>query len=684
MVRFRALLLTCVSAAALSTAAWAGPKDVKVEVVDKVFDVAGGMLAYTEFELSGEPMAEGLGLDLDVLKPDMIDKPTRFDYVAGIESYEYSEEAMYAVNYQSKLGPHLANGPVNAGRGGTPEALGKRFVELMDAVGFDPAELQLNLYPLTLPYAKGLPEFGQKVDATEVKAGEAEVLDAKGKEKTVATSIPAYYRDFGSLAWVDSGMDKTISPAAIGGEMLKDVMWAQDFLGGMHEKETDKEVKATSSTGDQDGKHALGVSAADGVNGVILAEITWDKLKTLRDSLGYDGKSLGARMGVTYDARKSPVWFPNAVSVTETERNGLKALGSLTVKDGGSSLRNTWMLLWPLSEAYAMTDQRAEHKGQNPAFMAVYDGAPFPSAPEANRNLSTADDVVADDPFSLASLLVGGVFQNLDALHFNAKAGTFVDTWADGRQGDTVNAFDAAYALVALQIFQRSQDALPVGYASGEDAEGLKTDRGARAVALAKAQADFIVKNLIGKDGLVADGFVIGKGATGGHALATQFATIRGLAAAFKTTGDDSYRKAARALYGAVEAKMFDKAINTFAEVPGKPTIHTAWTAAAISGGLRELMQTLKNEEGEKDKVLALANLTKRYQDWFRLVINGRSVTEGMQRSEWLGDSGENIVKGDKSGDSDRDNVPAITHAGGPFGTASVLAGAVRVELDKK
>lgn len=683
MSKFRCYLLACVSTLTLTTAAVAGPKDVKVEVLDKSFDVAGGMLAYTEFELSGEPLAEGLGLDLDTLDPNKVNAPTAFDYTAGIESYEYSEEAMYAVNYQSKLGPHLVNGPVNAARGGTMDSLGKRFVELMDSVGFAADELPLNMHPLTFPYAKGTPEFSQKVDTTQVRADEIEFAHGKDKAKKMAVAIPAYYRDYASLSWREDGMEKAFTPAAAGAEMLKDVMWAQDFLGGMHVKEDDSEVEAESATMDQDGKHALGVSAADGVNGVILAEITWDKLRTLRDRFGYDGKTLGAKIGADYDPKKGAVWFPNRVEVTESTQNGVKALGALKVADGGSSLRNTWMLLWPLAETYAFTDQRTEHKGQNPAFLAVFDGAPFPSAPATNKNLDMADDVAGDDPFSLASTLSNAVFKNLDALHFDTKAGTLVDGWANGKTGETVTTYDAAYALAALQIFQRSQDALPVGYASGEEAEGLKTERAKRALELIGKQADFILANLIAKDGLVADSFTIGKGASAERSLATQFATIRGLAAAFKATGDARYRDAARAVYVAVETKMFDKDLNTFSENPGKPTVHTAWTAAAISAGLREMMQTLRNGEGEKDKRLDLANLTSRYERWFRLVVNGRSLNEGMQRAEWLADSGENMIKGD-NGDSDRDNVPQITKAGGQFGTAMVLAGSVRVSLDKK
>lgn len=673
MRTFKTWLLSCASVAIMaSSAAWAG--EAKVEVLDKSFDVAGGMLAYTEFELSGEPLAEGLGLDLDVLDPNAVNQPTAFDYTAGIESYEYSEEAMYAVNYQSKMGPHIVNGPLNASRGGTLESLGKRVMELTASVGFAAEELPLNFYPVSFPYSKGMPTFAGKVDTSEVGKDELKLVDAAGKETTVSTSIPAYFRDYGSLGWTEDGMSKTFTPAAAGAEMLKDVMWAQDFLGGMHVKESDEEVEAENSTMDQDGKHALGVSAADGVNGVLLTEITWDKLLTLRNQMVYDGKTLGGKLTSSYDPKKGALWFPAAVKVTEAEKNGVKSIGKLEVIDGSSTLRNTWMMLWPLAEVYAYSDQRAENKGQNKAFMAVFDGAPFAAAPAANRNVDLSDDVAADDVFSVVSLLTNAQFKNLDALHFNAKEGTFVDRWDGKSAGTTVTTYDAAYSLAALQIFQRSQDALPVGYASADAGEPLGTARAKRAVELIRAQSNFILAKLVGKDGLVADSYEIGKGASASRSLATQFATIRGLSAAFKATGDEKYRTAARKLYLAIEAKMFDKAIGTFADQPGKPTIHTPWTAAAISAGLREALQTLRNQEGEKEPLLDLANLTGRYEHWFRTVING-----GAQMSEWLGDSGENIVAGDTTGDTDKDGVPQITKAG----VAQVMAAQVKVSAGK-
>ncbi|MCG8532334.1 MAG: hypothetical protein MI749_16960, partial [Desulfovibrionales bacterium] len=349
----------------------------KVEVLDKTHKPAGQFLAYTEFELSGEPLAEGLGLDLDVLDPNRADEPTAFDFVAGIESYEYSEEAMYALNYQSTMGPHIVNGPLNKARGGKLENLGQRVIKMAEAVGFPASEVPLNMYPISLPYVSGSPEFVGKPDTSTVNGDEAEIRTAKGVEKTVQTVVPAYFRDYKSLAWDSASFDKSFNPAATGGIMLKEVMWAQDFLGGMHVTETDEEVEADSMKMDHDGVHSLGVSAADGFNGMLLTEISLDKLLIMQDQMGYDGKNLGVKFGLDYDPAKKPIWFASKVAVKEGKAFGTNAIAGLEVTDGASTLRDTWMMLWPVSEYYAFSDQRTANTAQNPAFKAVFDGAPF-------------------------------------------------------------------------------------------------------------------------------------------------------------------------------------------------------------------------------------------------------------------------------------------------------------------
>ena len=673
------LAVTAVMLLSTTATAIAGPR---VEVIDKRFMPAAAMLAYTEFELSGEPLAESLGLNLDVLDPNQINQPSAFDYAAGIESYEYSEEAMYALNYQSKAGPHLVNGPQNAKRGGDMQSLGKRFIELAGSVGYPAAEIPLNLYPISLPYQTALPEFAGPVDTRIVNGDALEHLDANGKSRSLNTQVPAYSRDYATLGWTDSQTEKVINPAAVGGILLKEVMWSQDFLGGMHRVEGDAEVEAQSPTQDQDGVHALGVSAVDGMNGVILTELSIDKLLMLQQLLGYDGKQLGRVINPDYDPAKGAVWFPHQVAVTEGNQNGVHSIARLKVIDGRSSLRDNWLMLWPVSEYFAYSDQRQANSQQNPAFSAVFDGAPFASAPKANVDADVGNDMQADDAFSLASNLSAMLFKNLDALHFNAQAGTLVDSY-DGQKGDHVTTFDAAYSLVALSIFQRSQDALPVGYASAEGGGiNLQSPQGKRSLAMMRAQADFILTRLIGDNGLAYDGTTLKANAEtdadAGQSLDAQFAAIRGLTAVFLATEDARYRNAARQLYLAVDSQLFDPAINTWAQVPGAATEQTPWTAAAISGGLRAAMTHLKNAEGERDEALELATLADRYVGWFKGVINGSSTDQGMQLAEWLGDSGEQSVAGEGF-DLDADNVAQVIGAGGPHGTAMVLAAKVRV-----
>ncbi|MCH7369683.1 hypothetical protein [Aeromonas sp. MR16] len=651
---------------AIACALIGGAAHAAVKVEDKTFNTAASMLAYTEFELSGEPLAEALGLDLDVLDANRADEPTPFDFAAGIESYEYSEEAMYALNYQSGMGPHLVNGPQNLARGGTLADLGKRVLAMAEAVGFPADEVPQGMYPLSLPYASANPEFAQGVNTTPVNGDQLTIKTAKGTEKSVKTQVPAYFRDYTTLRW--SGSDNLLNPAAVGGILLKEVMWSQDFLGGMHVAESDEEVEAASSTMDQDGKHKLGVSAADGFNGMMLTEQSIDKLAILQGQLGFDGKQLGAKVSPQYDPAKGVVYFPHQVKVTETSKNDVGAIGKLAVVDGSAQLRDAWMLLWPLSEFYAFTDQRSANTNQNPAFHAVFDGAPFAAAPAVNQGSDATKLVAGQDAFSLAQNLSNLTFKNLAALHFDAKAGTLVDSWQAGKQGNHVTTFDAAYSLVALQIFQRAQDALPVGYAAGDNGElNLKTAQGQQALELIRKQADFILAQLKGKNGLVHNGLTLGGQPDAGQSIEAQFAAIRGLTAAFLATSDAKYRSAARELFIATDKAFFNPKAGTW--LAGKQGEYSPWTQAAISGALRSAMLNLRNEGAEKAPELELAQLTQRYVSWFRGTVNG-----GMQMAEWIGDSGENVIEG-AGHDTDEDGVPQVTAAGGKHGTAMVMAG---------
>lgn len=659
------------SALSLAAPALAAPASVKV--TDPSFHTGAAMFAYTEYELAGEPLAEALGMDLDLLDPDQANQPDPFDFSAGIEAYEFSEEAMYAVNYQSRMGPHLVNGPVNAKAGGTIQDLAQRVVHLAGSVGFAADEIQQNLYPISFPLSVGNPRFAGKVDLTPVGTSSLEITTQTGAQKTIEATTPAFLRDYKSLAWSEAPEGAAFTPVAAGGELLKDAMWAQDFLGGMHDAKTDAEQGDVASPElDRDGTYKLGVSSVDGFNGMLLAQISWDKMLMIRDRFLYDGTSLGARLAPTYDA-SAPVWLPNKVDVTLPEKNGYTSLGETTVADAGSSLRSTWMMLWPLAELYGVTDQREANRNKRNAFLAVFDGDPFPAAPAANREMDRSKHVPADDPFSVVQDLANMEFQNLVRLHFDASTGTLVDGWADGRRSDTVTAFDAAYAIVALGIYQRALDGLPVGYASAASGAPLDTADGAQAIRVMTAQADFILARMMGANGLVDDSYSIAGGLSGTQSLGTQFAVIRGLAAAYVATHDAKYRDAARRLYGAVEAHMVDTASGLYSPTPGQAFRVDPWTQGAVMGGLHELLQVLANQDAETDPALTKANLTRRYTTWFK------TVGHGMQLAEWIGDSGEHVVAGDATGDINENGVKRPDLAGGPFGTAPVMAGAVEV-----
>jgi hypothetical protein len=650
---------------------------VNVPVTDYTFDTAGNMFAYSEFELSGEPLVEGLGLDLDVLDVRKLNEPTEFDYIAGVEAYEYSEEAMYEVTEKSGLGVHLIHGPVTqqfAKQKGkeTHEALADRFYELADSVGYPREEIFRNMFPTLIEYASGDPHYITKVD-TEVYA-----------ENDDDTYVPVYQVDFQSLRWDREKMDKVLNPSAYGATFLKQALWAGDFLGGFHTVDQDEEVEAKTPNDDQDANIALGVSSADGMQGMILTEQIWNKLNFVRDHLFYDAKSqtLTKSNGSQYDPSKGFIYLPHKVKVTEDGNELAPNVQSLVVEDGRSLLQDQWLMLWPAAEFFGMTDQRVENKNQNPAFLALFDGAPYPSAPKENIDTDPMNDVRSSDPYSVNRDVLLHVFKNIDTMHFNNELGAFVEEHNGKEQGTYVNTFQAGYTMEALRIFQRAIDGLPVGYASGEEAEGLQTAEGKRALELIQKQADFILNHLMREDGLVANGFTIGKGADESEpTLLAQLGAIRGLTAAFLATKEEKYREAAREIYVAMDKHFWDAKLHVYRT--GKDEMkYDPFTAGALSAVFRIGINHLNNVDGDEKQPEALDRETiiSRYVDFHNIIIDGPSLDEGMQASEFW-DTGDVYKKDDQSGNTDKDNVPQVQAGHGKYGIAPVL---VNVEVKQK
>ncbi|SFA71225.1 MULTISPECIES: hypothetical protein [unclassified Bacillus (in: firmicutes)] len=659
------------------TAAEEGKSSVSVPVTDYTFDTAGNMFAYAEFELSGEPLVEGLGLDLDVLDPKKVNKPEKFDYTAGIEAYEYSEEGMYEVVEKSGLGLHLINGPVvnemakTKGKA-TDVVLGERFYELADAVGYPKEEIFRNMFPTFIEYGQGDPHYVQEVDTEEYASNDD------------GTYIPNYQVNFKSLRWDRNKMDHMLTPAAYGGTFLKQSLWAGDFLGGFHTVKEEEELAGETGNDDKDPNIRLGVSSPDGMQGMILVEEIWNKLNFIRDGLFYNanaGKLIKAENGSTYDPAKGLVYLPHQVKVEENGEDLAPSAKSLQIADERSLLNDQWLMLWPAAEFYGMTDQRSENKNVSPSFQALFDGKPYPSAPKENVDADSNNDISSSDPYSVNKDVLLHVFKNLDAMHFNKETGSFV-TEHDGKsQGKYIDTFQAGYTVEALRIFQRAIDGLPVGYASGEAAEGLKTVEGKRAIELIKSQADFIINELVLENGLVAKGYTVGKGADTESTLEAQLGAIRGLTAAYLATDDDKYREAARNIFIAMDDKLWDNEANAYKTYKDEMQ-YTPYTAGGVAAVFRVAIQNLSNQENDKQQPesLEVESIISKYSRFFETVIDGPSLDQGMQASEFW-DTGDFYFSGKKSENTDKDNVPQIQAGHGKFGIAPVL---VPVEVKKK
>lgn len=649
-------------------------KPYSVSVTDYNFDTAGNMFAYAEFELAGEPLLEGLGVDLDILDSRKVDQPAKFDYTAGIEAYEYSEEAMYEVVEKSGLGLHLINGPVvgeMAKQKGqeAPEMLAERYYELADAVGYPKEEIFTNMFPTMIEYSKGDPHYIEEVDTEEYASGDGD------------TYVPNYQVNFKSLRWERAKMDKVLNPAAYGGTFLKQALWAGDFLGGYHTVDKDEELEGETPNDDQDENIRLGVSSPDGMQGMFLVEGIWNKLNFIKNGLFTNGNELtSAGIGSQYDPSEGFVYLPHKIEVEEDGNDMMPNAKSMKLSDSRSLLNDQWLMLWPAAEFYGMTDQREENKNVAPSFRALFDSNPYPSAPKENLDGNQANDIASTDPYSVNKDVILHVFKNLDAMHFNKEAGAFVTEHDGTKQGNYVDTFQAGYTVESLRIFQRAIDGLPVGYASGDAAEGLKTKEGERAKELIKSQADFILNELIMDNGLAAKGYTIGTGADQEVSLQAQLGAIRGLTAAYLATFDDKYREAARGIYVAMDENLWDDELKSYKS--GKDEMkYDAYTAGGVAAVFRVAITNLSNNDSDQDQPAPLEAdaIVEKYTDFFDSVIDGPSLEEGMQASEFW-DTGDFYLKKGKSENTDKDNVPQIQAGHGKYGIAPVL---LPVEISK-
>jgi len=621
MKRNHAVILTMVL-----TLAATFPLAAQVTVTDSTsYQTVDQMLLANEINESGEPYAEAIGYDLDVLDPFVPDNPDATAYVLGIENYEYSRYQLGVIIARSGMGLHMMWAPVigemaamapedtdGMYTGGTPNGFKEDDV-LLKMIGH--FGMLANHTPPMHPW----PQFGEFV------AGTPRYVMAPDHEN--------FAHDFATLRWDRSTMTMQLSPGAMGQTLMKQYLWAQDMLGGFHDANDEAVEPAEGVSPDLPGAPTFdpnngvfyGGDGLDGFVGQVLTAEAINKVKNILTRLAFDGTGLGGVDPMTYDPASGVRYFPHLIAVEEAP----VAVGmppkptGYTVADPTSWLFDQVSLLWGAESFTGMMNPSDDSSPAHMAYHAVFDGDPFP-----------ADMAVTGvpGPYDLMKGASKVVFQNMMAMHWVADSGTFTDTATlmDGKPkpGDRISTFNAGYAVMVLASFVPQFKGTPLETAAMNALE---------------AQADFMMAHLMDATGGFSNGaFTNGTPIAGAHSVMAQAGGIRGLYAAWRATGEQKYLEAANAGYANLIANFWVPERSGFRTTLGASVArYTPKVVAALSGALREARLA-----GGKTEATSI------------YVAFWKHVTHTMQMAEAQ-------ATGESGGDSDGDGIPYIPEQAG-------------------
>ena len=596
------------------------------------------MLLANEINESGEPFAEALGYNLDVLDPMVLNAPDSIAYTLGIENYEYSRYQLGTVISRSGMGLHMMWGPVimqmaamepdsfdGQYTGGTPNGY-KNDDELMKNI-MHFAMLSNGMAPMN-PW----PQFA------EFQSGDPHLPQAVA---------PDFHTNFESLRWNRSLMDKTLNIGAMGQTLMKQYLWAQDMLGSFHDSVdnpvdpdgTNSPDSVGSPNFDPYNNIYYGGDAVDGFIGQVLTAEAINKTKFLVNNLAYDGTSLGAVDPATYDPANGILFFPHQIAVTETPVGNMMPpqATAFQVTDASSDLFDQLSYLWGALNFKNMMDPNNSSDAAHLAYHTVFDGNPFPAA---------MSQTGMPGPFDLMMGTSKVIFMNLMAMHFNNASGTFVNTsgLSNGAPtpGTEISTLNAGYITMVLAIMHHEFASTPL--------EPMILNA-------LNAQSNFLVNTLKDPAGGFYNGYTLNQGADNSDKTAVaQAAAARGLYAAYSLTGNADYLTAADEAYNYLIGHFYVAGQMAFkTELNNDTATYTPFNFAVIAGGLREAALVGGHTEA--------ATI---YTRFFKKVANA------MQLAEF-----DNT--GETGGDSDGDGIPFLPEQ--PDGLAPVFAQEAQLDL---
>ncbi|MCK4990678.1 MAG: hypothetical protein KAS29_09335, partial [Bacteroidales bacterium] len=339
------------------------------------------MLLANEINESGEPFAEALGYDLDLLDPMVLNDPDSISYTLGIENYEYSRYLLGTVISRSGIGLHMMWAPMiiqmaameaaefdGMFTGGTPNGY-KEDDELMKNI------MHFGMLANQMAPMNPWPQFA------DFESGDPHLPQA---------AAPDFQMDFSTLRWDRDLMDKTLNPGAMGQSMMKQYLWAQDMLGGFHNSDdegvtpdgTNSPDSLDSPHFDPDNNIFYGGNSLDGFIGQVLTAESINKTLFLINSLAYDGTQLGMVDPATYDPTSGIKYFPHRIAVTESPVADMlpPQATDLQVTDASSDLFDQLSYLWAALSFKNMMDPENSSDETHLAYHEVFDGDPFPAS----------------------------------------------------------------------------------------------------------------------------------------------------------------------------------------------------------------------------------------------------------------------------------------------------------------
>lgn len=594
---------------------------------DSTFNTANQMWLANELFESGEPFAEALGYDLDLLDPMVPNIPDSVSYTTGIEGYEYSRYLLNTLNGRSGMGLHMMWSPIvtmNAAM--QPESFDGKFTGGM-VNGYKEDDMLMMM----------VGSFGMNANQTPPQNAYPQFADfISGNNNLPQNVTPDFHMDWASTRWDRNKMEKVLNLAAMGQSLWKQYYWAADMLSAFHDG-NDEGIDADGTNSpdllnspnfDPDNDIYYGGNNVDGFIGQVLTAVSINKTNFLINNMAYDGKTLGAVNPATYDPANGIQYFPNKISLTEEiVMEGLPPkLATLTVINSESQLFDQLSYLLGTANYINMMNPQDNSDAAHFAYHEVFDGYPFPA------DMSTTG---TPGPFDLMKGTSKVLFLNIMAMHFNSTAGTFVDESSLGVNGQPVlgneiSAENAAYIIVSLSKFAEEFAGTP-----------LQTMADNAII----AQADFILNNFIDANGGYYNSFVIGTGVNNStKTIEANASIIRGLYAAFNHTNDESYLIAANTAYNYMINNFYSPTDYAFITTLGNNNaIYTPKTLALFTGATREA----KLVGNQTDAELIFTRVSK-------IVYNSMLLSE----YEMTGETGD---------DSDGDGIPYVAGGTKPF-----------------